>query len=60
MSTYYDTDGDKISLRQLVITDPDWAVSRITELEGVKQQLAEKDAEIARLLGAPRTWTITS
>ena len=38
---YQDSDGDPCTLRQLVSREPEWAVSRITELEKLEAALKQ-------------------
>jgi len=43
---YYDMEGNKVTLWQLVRMEPQWACSRITHLT---KQLSDRDAYIKRL-----------
>jgi len=38
---YSDSDGNEVTLRQLVRTEPDWAISRIKVSEGYQSRITE-------------------
>ena len=43
---YYDTEGNEVTLRQLIKLEPEWAHSRIKLCEAMEKRLAELEKQV--------------